>query len=80
MKTNQQFVRRLERLEQQFSSRQRVQLVWVTEHPEAGRTLAPGERIVLDDYGQCGGVILARERITTDPLDNGQPCPSAQDG
>ena len=80
MKTNKQFVRRLERLEQESSLEEQVQLVWVTKLVEGGRTLAPGERIVLDEYDHCGEVILARERITTDPLDNGQPCPSAQDG
>ncbi len=40
MKTNQQFVRRLERLEQKLCLEEPVQLVWVTKL-EDGRTLGP---------------------------------------
>ena len=76
-KMNKQFARRLDRLERRLTPKPSYELVWVTgsvdEHRR--RALAPGERIVLDEYGKCGPTVLARERITTDPLDHGQRSP-----
>ena len=76
-KMNKQFARRLDRLERRLTPKPSYELVWVTgsvdEHRR--RALAPGERIVLDEYGKSGSAILARERITTDPLDHGQRSP-----
>ena len=76
-KMNKQFARRLDRLERRLTPKPSYELVWVTgrvdEHRR--RALAPGERIVLDQYGKSGSTILARERITTDALDRGQQSP-----
>jgi|HubBroStandDraft_6_1064221.scaffolds.fasta_scaffold160113_3 hypothetical protein len=71
-------MRRLRRLESRFQEmNRRVVLVWITHRVEAARreALADNERIVCDLYreiGQCGS---ARERITTDPADEGRECP-----
>ena len=76
-KMNKQFARRLDCLERRSTPKPSYELVWVSgsvdEHRR--RALAPGERIVLDEYGKCGPTVLARERITTDPLDHGQRSP-----
>jgi hypothetical protein len=40
----------------------------------AEENLKPGERVVLDYYRQEGLLIDARERITTDPADEGRRC------
>jgi len=73
-----ELMRRLKRLESRFQEMNRcVVLVWITHRVEAARreALADNERIVRDLYrevGQCGS---ARERITTDPADEGRECP-----
>jgi hypothetical protein len=38
------------------------------------KALAAGERIVLDWYSDVNFEVLARERITTDPGDEGRRC------
>ena len=70
--------RRLEQLEQLFEPPPRVQLIWVTHRINAARkaSLAENERIVCDIYRwNSNGPPYARERITTDPADQGRSCP-----
>jgi hypothetical protein len=70
-------MRRLKRLESRLEEVNcRVVLVWITHRVENARreALADNERIVRDLYRevrQCGS---ARERITTDPTDEGREC------
>ena len=70
-------MRRLKRLESRFQEVDDVVLVWVTHRIEDARrdALADNERIVCDLYRQTGQFGSARERITTDPADEGRQCP-----
>ena len=38
------------------------------------QNLAPGERVVIDWYRHSNGVFWGRERISTDPADQGRHC------
>jgi hypothetical protein len=71
-------MRRLKRLESRFEEVNcRVVLVWITHRVEDARreALADNERIVCDLYREVGQWGSARERITTDPVDEGRECP-----
>jgi hypothetical protein len=66
---------RIRRLEASVASQQpRTPLVLLVDQAESGRTLLPGERIVLDWVRNTSGIILASERVTVDPLDTGRRC------
>jgi hypothetical protein len=67
-------VQRLERLEVKLLPAQRIVLRWICYSIDKSRrrSLAPNERIVLDVYGEVGDTSWARERITTDPEDQGR--------
>jgi hypothetical protein len=70
--------RRLARLEACIGRGNRgpVKLCYVDPIDEARReALAANERIVEDWYDDRDGVLWTRERITTDPNDEGQRCP-----
>jgi hypothetical protein len=41
---------------------------------ERKKNLAPGERVVIDWYRNVNGVSWGRERISTDPADEGRHC------
>ena len=75
-KTNAKLCSRLEHLEARRTPKQTVCLVFVWRWIPKDRreNLAPGERIVQDHYRQCGQLINARQRITTDPDDHGRRC------
>jgi hypothetical protein len=65
--------RRVERLEQHLGT---VSLPWL----HIGLTieilpLNPGERIVEDWLSADNGLMVTRERLTTDPNDQGKRCP-----
>jgi hypothetical protein len=69
-------IRRLQRLEalraKRIAAETEYQIVWVTRIPAERRSaLAPGERIVTDEFGQWPGSVYQIERITTDPNDHG---------
>jgi len=51
-------------------------MVWMMDAVDEGvrAAMGPGERIVVDWYRDLYGVVWARERITTDPTDQGQRC------
>ena len=53
-----------------------LRTVWITDCIEEPRRkgLAAGERIVLDWYSDVNFEVLARERITTHPGDEGSRC------
>ena len=70
-------LRRLERLEAQVNSTERVVAIWIDHRIDKSRrdALAENERIVCDIYREWGQYGSARERITTDPLDEGRHCP-----
>jgi hypothetical protein len=42
---------------------------------EQESALAPGERVVEDWFRDCGSMVWARERLTTDTEDVGRRCP-----
>ena len=67
-------VQRLERLEVKLLPAKRIVLRWICHSIEKSRrrSLAPNERIVLDLYGEVDETCWARERITTDPEDQGR--------
>jgi hypothetical protein len=72
----QNLVHRLEKLERRFQPAGGVVHYWVSRDPEDRTGLAENERIVHDLYRQEAGMwALARERITTDPTDQGRRCP-----
>jgi hypothetical protein len=68
--------RRLARLEQGQGAGHILRTIRVTDYIDEARrkALAPGERIVLDWYSDVDFGVLARERITTDPVDEGHRC------
>jgi hypothetical protein len=71
-------IRRLKRLESRFEEVNcREVLVWITHRVEDARreALADNERIVCDLYREVGQWGSARERIATDPADEGRECP-----
>ena len=66
---------RIRRLEASVApQRPQIPLVLLVDRVESGRTLLPAERTVLDWVRNTSGIILASERITTDPLDTGRHC------
>jgi hypothetical protein len=70
-------LQRLERLEAQLKPAKPIALIWIYHVIEKRRrqSLAADERIVLDVYGETGETGWARERITTDPQDEGRHYP-----
>jgi hypothetical protein len=46
----------------------------LVRHEQEG-ALAPGERVVEDWFRDCGSMIWARERVTTETEDIGRRCP-----
>ena len=66
--------RRIARLEQRLGGIEMPKFIVMDRPIEAERRahLAPGERIVIDWYSDVCGWVSARERITTDPEDQGQ--------
>ena len=74
---NRELLRRVERLERRTPHEPRwPTMVWMMDPLDQGirAALAPGERIVDDWYRDLYGVVWARERITTNPTDQGQRC------
>ena len=73
-------IRRLARLEKLWPTRRWPSLLWVMRRVEEFRKAAVGadEWVVLDWY-RCfrpdAGVFWARERIASDPSDQGRICP-----
>lgn len=43
---------------------------------EQKHELAPGERVVEDWFRDCGSIVWARERVTTQTEDVGRRCPA----
>jgi hypothetical protein len=70
-------LQRLEQLEAQSKRAKPTVLIWIYHVIEKSRrqSLAANERIVLDVYGETGETGWARERITTDPQDEGRHYP-----
>ena len=70
--------RRIERLEKH---REPFSLPWfhLTTLPIDVRTLGPGERIVEDWLSVDNGFAFTRERVTTDPNDQGKRCTPKMD-
>jgi hypothetical protein len=71
----QNLVRRLEKLESRFQPAGGVVAYFVSRDPDDRTGLAENERIVHDLYRREGMWAWARERITTDPTDQGRCCP-----
>jgi hypothetical protein len=65
---------RIARLEQRFGRVELRKFIVMCGSIGAERRvrLAPGERVVTDYYSDVDGFVLARERITTDPADEGR--------
>jgi hypothetical protein len=74
-------LQRLERLEAQSKPIKPIGLIWICHLIEKSRrqSLAANEHIVLDVYGEIEGTGWARERITTDPQDEGGHYPWGDD-
>jgi hypothetical protein len=74
-------LQRLEQLEAQSKRAKPIVLIWIYHVIEKSRrqSLAANERIVLDVYGETGETGWARERITTDPQDDGGHYPWGDD-
>jgi hypothetical protein len=53
---------------------QGLAFVWHWIPRERKQNLAPGERVVVDWYRSVPGMLLGRERIATDPADQGRKC------
>jgi hypothetical protein len=70
----QNLIRRLEKLEGQRQPCE-IGARWVSRDPDDRTGLAENERIVYDVYRQEGLWCSTRERITTDPNDEGRRCP-----
>jgi hypothetical protein len=69
-------LRKLE-LKMELHERQSCRAVgWVTEHlpTERIQNLAANERVVVDWFRDCGGFVPGRQRISTDPADQGRHC------
>jgi hypothetical protein len=65
--------RRLERLEAQRARKTECpKLIVIFQSGEQRRSLSAGEHIVEDWYEEEDGCVLARERIATEPTDEGQ--------
>lgn len=69
-------LRRMTRLETRFGALDAPKFILLMDGnaQEPCKSLAPGERIVIDWYSDVDGFVLARERITTDPADDGRRC------
>jgi hypothetical protein len=52
----------------------RSPLVMLVEREQEGE-LARGERVVEDWFRDCGPIVWARERVTTETEDGGRRCP-----
>ena len=69
--------KRVAQLESLVEPKPGLLLVWVTHAIKTARKncLADGERVVCDLYAwHSSGVAYGRERITTDPADEGRRC------
>jgi hypothetical protein len=73
-----ELLRRLAKLEERYRppALPLLRTVWITDciAPSRRQALAPGERIVLDWESEVNFEVSARERITTDPCDEGRRC------
>ena len=74
---NRNLIRRIDKLERLWSAPERARsplvLCIASEHEAE---LAPGERMVQDWFRDCGSIVWARERVTTDRADEGRHCPA----
>src|SRR5437868_6030821 len=70
------FIRRIGKLEALYAAPKTVRspLVILVER-EQERELASDERTVLDWFRDCGPIVWARERVTTETEDAGRRCP-----
>jgi hypothetical protein len=66
---------RIDRLEARCAASKlpRSPLVMLVEREQEGE-LAPGERVVEDWFRDCGPIVWARERVTTETEDQGRRC------
>jgi hypothetical protein len=69
-------IRRIDKLEQLWSAPEgaRSPLVLCIER-EHETELAPGEHMVQDWFRDCGSVVWARDRVTTQTAEGGRRCP-----
>ena len=69
-------IRRIDKLERLWSAPERARspLVLCVQSEHEG-ALAPGERRVQDWFRDCGSMVWARERVTTEKADEGRRCP-----
>ena len=69
-------IKRIGKLEALYATSKRVRspLVMLVERNQEGE-LAPGERVVQDWFRDCGSIVWARERATTETEDVGRRCP-----
>ena len=69
-------IKRIDKLERLWSAPEGVRspLVLCIER-EHELELAPGERMVQDWFRDCGLMVWARERVTTEKADEGRRCP-----
>jgi len=72
---NKNLIRRLEKLESRLQPNGPIVTFWVSRHRDHRSGLAENERIVYDLYRRQGQWASARERVTTDPADQGRRCP-----
>jgi hypothetical protein len=66
---------RIDRLEARYSASKllRSPLVMLVEREQEGE-LAPGERVVEDWFRDCGPIVWARQRVSTETEDGGRRC------
>jgi hypothetical protein len=69
-------LRRFDKLEALYARPTLVRspLVMLVGH-EQEPALAPGERVVADWFRDCGSIVWARERVTTETEDVSRRCP-----
>jgi hypothetical protein len=69
-------IRRIGNLENLYTAAKLVRspLVMLVEREQEGE-LARGERVVEDWFRDCGPIVWARERVTTETEDGGRRCP-----
>jgi hypothetical protein len=69
-------VKRVQRLEALDAAPKRIDAPFVMLlEGEQERTLAPGEHVVEDWFRDCGPIVWARERVTSETDDRGRRCP-----
>jgi hypothetical protein len=69
-------IKRIGKLEALYATSKLVRspLVMLVERNQQAE-LAPGERVVEDWFCDCGSIVWARERVTTETEDVGRRCP-----